>query len=78
MTDVFEEWKKNRFIIAPSELLEDDKNTRLVILTDYHFWADRIDELADWCDERGTAVSMGMTVVFEDEATLSEFVLRWS
>jgi hypothetical protein len=76
MTDIFEEWRHQRFIIAPSELL--DKDERLVILTDYKFWADNIDAFADWCDARDTVISEGMTVLFADDITLMEFVLKWS
>lgn len=76
MTDVFKEWKKQRFIIAPSELLV-DADEKLIVLTDYRFWAENIDELIEWCSERN-AHNEGMTVVFGDEITLMEFVLRWS
>ena len=75
--DVFAEWKKQRFIISPPELLI-DANERLVILTDYRFWAEHVDELADWCDARDTVISTGMTIDFSDDITLIEFVLRWS
>jgi hypothetical protein len=73
--DVFAEWKDSRFIIAPYDLVDDEK---LVILTDYKFWADNVDELFNWCEERDTVVTQGMTVVFSDEITLMEFVLKWS
>jgi hypothetical protein len=74
MTDVFEEWKKRRFIIANPELVDGDK---LVILTDFHYWIDNRDQLAEWCKFRNVD-QQGSTVVFSDEATLLEFVLRWS
>ena len=73
--DVFAEWKQNRFIIAPRELVDD--GVHLIVLTDYRYWAQHTDELAAWCQERDS-VTQGMTVVIKDEATLTEFVLRWS
>lgn len=74
MTDVLEEWKKRRFIIANAELVDGDK---LVILTDFHYWVDHRDQLEEWCKLRNVD-QQGSTVVFGDEATLLEFVLRWS
>lgn len=76
MTDVFHEWKNQRFIIAAPELLT-YRDEKLVILTDYKFWAEHIDELSEWCSERN-AFNQGMTVLFSDEITLMEFVLRWA
>jgi len=75
MTDVFEEWKKNRFIIASPELVDD--GACLVILSDFKFWSDHTDEFAEWCEPRNVN-QQGMVAVFGDEATLLEFVLRWS
>jgi len=74
MTDLFQHWKENRFIVAPKELTD---NERLVILTDIQYWNNRHDELAVWCKERN-AVTSGMTVVFGNEKTLVEFLLRWA
>lgn len=72
--DIFHSWKENRFIIAPEAIVDKEK---LVILTDYKYWADCTDELIEWCKSNG-AVTQGMTVVFPDEETLMLFVLRWS
>jgi hypothetical protein len=72
--DVFASWKDTRFIIAPQELVDKEK---LVVLTDYTYWAGHVGELIEWCNECG-AVTQGMTVVFPDEKTLMAFVLRWS
>lgn len=73
-SDVFQHWKDNRFIIAPDELVDQEK---LVILTDYTYWANHANELYEWCKDRN-ASTQGMTVVFGDEVTLLEFVLKWS
>jgi hypothetical protein len=72
--DVFEEWKRNRFVIVDPVLVDDKE--RLIILTDYIFWADHTDELLDWCEKYG-ANNQGMTVLFPDEQTLTTFVLKW-
>jgi hypothetical protein len=74
MTDIFQSWKENRFIIAPKVLVDEEK---LVILTDIQYWSGHHDELSSWCADRNAEVS-GMTVVFGNEQTLTEFVLRWS
>lgn len=63
-----------RFVVVPNILLDDEK---IVILLDFHFWADHEIELTNWCNSRN-AVFKGMTVVFSDEVTLLEFVLRWA
>ena len=75
MTDLFRSWKENRFIIAPKALVLDGE--LLVILTDIQYWADHAEELQKWCRDRNADTS-GMTVVFGDEKTLVEFVLKWS
>ena len=74
MTDIFQTWKENRFIIASKELTDEE---RLVILTDVGYWSQHVDELVAWCQDRD-AVTAGMTVTFGSERTLLEFVLRWS
>lgn len=65
-----------RFIISPPELMI-DADERLVILVDYLFWGRNIDKLTDWCIGRNVTHS-GMVLVFGDDITLTEFVLRWS
>jgi len=75
MTDIFEEWKKTKFIVADYELL--DQPEILVVLTDYKFWADHLDELKIWC-ENHKAIQKGMTVGFNTQEDLAMFVLRWS
>lgn len=74
MTDIFQHWKDNRFIIVAPELTD---NKHLVVLTDVGYWVDQIDELTTWCHDRD-AVTSGMTVTFGSERTLLEFVLKWS
>jgi hypothetical protein len=64
----------NRFIIAPSELVDEEQ---LIILTDVQYWKDNWDELNQWCLVRDASTA-GMAVVISNEKTLVEFVLRWS
>lgn len=75
MTDVFEQWKQQRFIIAPPDLI--DEGVILVILSDYKYWVDNTDELLLWCKENNCE-NQGMTVVIPSEKTLTAFCLRWS
>lgn len=75
MTDIMQHWKENRFIVAPSELVDD---TILIILTDIKFWAQHVDELIEWCRRTPGVETQGMTVSIRDSATLSLFLLRWS
>ena len=75
MTDIFADWKKNRFITVGYDLL--DGPEQLVVLTDIGFWAEHEQELDTWCDQHG-AVMTGMTVAFPNEQTLTAFTLRWS
>lgn len=68
-----ESWKNSRFVITPVKLDAE----LYVVLSDFRFWADHIDELAEWCKDRNCEVT-GMVVTFHDDITLTEFVLRWS
>jgi hypothetical protein len=76
MTDVFESWRDNRFIIASPDLVYD--NDPVVILTDVEFWANHMDELTDWCDSTQGVRHEGMTLVFDHATSLTLFLLRWS
>jgi hypothetical protein len=73
--DIFEDWKRNRFIITPQDLVDNDE--LLVVLTDFAYWSDHIGELVNWCSERDATIE-GLTVAFGNEAALTEFVLKWS
>lgn len=74
-TDIFAHWKNTRFVIADFELLGADD--LLVVLTDYKFWANNIDELLDWSEQYGARVK-GMTVEFDNKEQLTMFCLRWA
>lgn len=75
MTDIFADWKKNRFVTVGYDLL--DGPEMLVILTDVKFWSSHEQELQTWCDNTGSIMT-GMTVAFPNEQTLTAFCLRWS
>ena len=38
MTDIFQDWKNNRFVVVPHELLDHDES--LIVLTDVSYWND--------------------------------------
>ena len=75
MTDIFEKWKNNRFIVVPHELL--DHNESLIVLTDVSYWNDNFELLKDWCDENNCEQS-GMTVKPSNTHALTLFCLRWA
>lgn len=75
MTDIFEHWKKNKFITVDYDLL--DGPEILVILTDISYWAEHEQELTAWCNQYGAAL-IGMAITFPDKKTLTAFALRWS
>jgi hypothetical protein len=72
--DIFDTWKKNKFIQVDFELL--DRPDILIVLTDFAFWANHQDELDEWCRKNGGTVT-GMTVEFEAAEQLTLFTLRW-
>ena len=75
MTDIFQSWKDNRFIIASTEITDGE---RIVVLTDTKFWVENLNELIEWCDNTPDAQANGLTVTFNTDQALMMFVLRWS
>jgi hypothetical protein len=73
---IMEDWKNKRFIVLTG-LIQDFDWRYSVLLSDYNFWADNADKLAQWCTENNCKQE-GMLVNFPDEKTLSLFCLRWS
>lgn len=73
--DIFAEWKKRRFVLASQELHDDQG--RLIILTDFAYWVDHLQELMEWCRENGGEIN-GSTVLFRNDEEVTAFVLRWS
>ena len=73
--DIFADWKQNRFILADKSLHEN--KGQLIILTDFGYWAEHLQELIEWCQENGGEVN-GSTVLFHTEQEITAFVLRWS
>jgi F0F1-type ATP synthase epsilon subunit len=74
MTDVFEDWKKNKFIIVDAAMI-DITDANLIILTDVSYWNENYDALKEWCTNYSAEVR-GMTVTCDDPA-LTAFCLRW-
>ncbi len=73
--DIFHSWKSTRFIVANYALLNEPE--LFVVLTDFEFWVENLDELILWCQEHG-AHQKGMTVSFDTQEQLTLFALRWS
>ena len=63
-----------RFIVAPSDL---GFGSRLIILSDFGYWADHKAELVTWC-EHNNAIQAGATVELATDQDLLMFILRWS
>mgnify|MGYP003351319406 FL=1 len=72
--DIFHSWKEERFIVAPSVLVDNEK---LIVLTDIAYWNIHYEELKHWCDQN-LSETQGMTVVCPNDETLMLFVLKWS
>lgn len=81
MTDIFQNWKNNRFVIvdAGSSGLNIDGGVypHLVVLADIGYWTEHYDELKAWCEPHGCKVQ-GMTVSLPDQPTATLFCLRWN
>ena len=75
MTDIMQEYKEQRFVIADSTLI-DLPDSNLIVLSDIGFWNDHYEALIEWCEPIGAEVR-GMTVTCSD-AVVTAFVLRWS
>lgn len=73
--NVMEEWKKSKFVVT--DLFQFDGIMYVVVLSDFNFWANEIDELEDWCSQHNAKVK-GMTVEIYNEETLTLFYLKWS
>ena len=73
--DILADWKRNRFMIADSNLgISDSLYT--VILTDWEYWTSNYQDLYTWCEQYQCRVQ-GMTVDVPDAETLTLFSLRW-
>lgn len=79
MTDIMQDFKRNRFVVAPNYIANGLKPMygHLIVLSDIGYWADNIDELIAWCKETG-CTQKGMTVDVPTDQLLTLFCLRWS
>ena len=75
--DIFASWKEERFIVAESYLTSELTDKILVVMTDYKYWAECVDECVEWCKQYGCEIK-GMTIEIPDEETLLLFRLKWS
>jgi len=72
--DVMAEYKAGRFVVADPIL---GFGSRLIVLSDFNFWIDRLEELEAWCQLHG-AVRKGTTVEIPTDEVLTVFLLQWS
>ena len=80
--NILESWSNSKFIIIDwldkdDDLLNTSGNNKLVVLTDFSFWTERIEELDNWCLDNGCR-RKGMTVEFDTDDQLLMFCLRWT
>lgn len=76
MTDIFQEWKDTKFLVADSKLC-DTMDENLIILTDVEYWNDNYEKLKEWCKEIGDGEVRGMTFTC-NETTLTAFALKFA
>ena len=77
MTDLMNDWKRQRFIVLPRELVEGSPYGITVLMSDYNYWADHVGECIEWCGQYGCEIK-GMTIEIPNDETLTLFSLRWS
>jgi hypothetical protein len=70
-----QDWKHRRFVVADRALGFEDT---VVVLTDYQYWSQHVDELIEWCRATPGITNEGMTVICQNEQSLTLFLLRWS
>lgn len=79
--DIFADWKTRRFVIADQparDYLGDDPPGHLIILTNFKFWADHVDQLIEWCNQHALTPNRGVTLEIPTDELLTAFVLRWT
>lgn len=79
MTDIMQDFKDRKFVIAPSYIsrgLPEPTYGHLVVMTDFSFWHDNFDDLMFWCADHDCQVK-GMTIDIPNDETLTLFCLRW-
>jgi hypothetical protein len=78
--DIFADWKKQRFIVGDGyakQYLDLFPNGHLIILTDFKFWTEYLEDLEEWCEQYGVKHS-GMTLEIPSDKLLTMFSLRWA
>lgn len=74
MSDLFDNAKSVKFLIAPKYVTDQEL---IIILTDFAFWNLNFDKLQEWC-KLNNSEQQGMTVVLPNHKTLTAFCLQWS
>ena len=80
-TDIFASWRERRFVIADQparDHLGAYPPGHLIILTDFEFWADHVDQLISWCEQHALTPNSGMTLEIPTDELLTAFLLRWT
>lgn len=77
MTDLMNDWKRQRYVVLPGELVEGRPFGITILMSDYNYWAEHVDECVLWCKQYGCRIQ-GMTIEIPDDETLTMFMLRWS
>ena len=78
--DIFADWKTQRFIVADGyakKYLDQYPNGHLIVLTDFKFWTEHLEDLEEWCDRHDVTHS-GMTLEIPNDKLLTIFSLRWA
>lgn len=76
MTDLFHQWKQQRFAIIDPDLL-DNPTGPVVLMSDLEFWSNHVAECLEWCQEHNCKIK-GMTIELPDDKILTLFSLRWA
>lgn len=80
MTDIMQEFKNRRFVIAPNYIsrgLDNPVYGHLIVMSDFQYWTKNADAMLAWCNEHGCTIK-GMTVEVPTDELLTLFCLRWS
>lgn len=75
MDDIFASWRDKKFVVVDKEVT--DTRGHVVVLSDFVYWSDHMNELTSWCNTNGGEIE-GMIVYFEQDNDLTAFILRWS
>lgn len=77
--DIFAAWKNQRFVVIDPEFAVSVFGAHYtVILSDFSYWSDHEDELAEWVRATPGVRVLGCVVEIDSAANMILFQLRWS